>query len=218
MKKVAVILSGCGVNDGAEIHESVLTLLALDRAGASVVFAAPDVQQAHVVDHQEGAPVDGATRNVRSESARIARGPVKDVADLDPAEFDAVILPGGYGAAKNLSTFAFDGTDFEVNSALATFLRSFHELKRPIGLICIAPAIGAHLFGREGLRYTIGTDQETASALAPHGGEHVDCSVEDIVVDDKLNVVTTPAYMLAQRIGEAETGINKLVTEVLARA
>ena len=218
MKNVAVILSGCGVNDGSEIHESVLTLLALDRAGARVVCASPDVMQAHVVDHQTGQVAEGASRSVRSESARICRGPVRDVAELEPSEFDAVILPGGYGAAKNLCSFAFDGKDFEVNAAVATFLREFHELGRPIGLICIAPAIGAHLFGREGLQFTIGTEVETALALEAHGGTHVPCRVDEIVVDDRLNVVTTPAYMLAGRITEAEAGINRLVAEVLARA
>lgn len=218
MKKVAVILSGCGVHDGAEIHESVLTLLALDREGAEIVCAAPDMPQAVVFDHQKGEVVEGETRNVRTESARIARGPVRDVADLDPAEFDAVILPGGFGAAKNLSDFAFKGSDFDVNADIASFLQRFHATGKPIGLICIAPAIGAHLFGKEGLRYTIGTDQETADALAPHGGEHISCPVQELVVDEERNIITTPAYMLAQRITEAEAGINKLVMQVLARA
>jgi enhancing lycopene biosynthesis protein 2 len=218
MKKVAVILSGCGVHDGAEIHESVLTLLALDRAGAEAVCAAPDIPQAYVFDHQKGKAAKGETRNVRTESARIARGPVRDVADLDPAEFDAVIVPGGYGAAKNLSDFAFKGTDFSVNPDVAHFLQKFHATGKPIGLLCIAPAIGARLFGKEGFRYTIGNDDETATALAPLGGKHVNCGVEDIVVDDELNIVTTPAYMLAHRIGEAEVGITKAIKEVLARA
>jgi enhancing lycopene biosynthesis protein 2 len=218
MKRVAVILSGCGVQDGAEIHESVLTLLALDRAGAEVVFAAPDIEVRQVVDHQAGSPAVGERRNVRAESARIARGPVRDVSELDPAEFDAVILPGGYGAASNLSSFAVDGAEFEVEPAVASFLERFHATGKPIGLICIAPAIGARLFGGEGLRFTIGDDQDTAGALASHGGEHVVCPVHGIVVDERLNVVTTPAYMLAGRITEAEAGINKLVGEVLSRA
>jgi enhancing lycopene biosynthesis protein 2 len=218
MKRVAVILAGCGVHDGAEIHEAVLTLLALDRAGAEVVCAAPDIPQAYVFDHQRGKASKGETRNVRTESARIARGPVKDVAELNPSDFDAVIVPGGYGVVKNLSDFAFKGTEFSVNQDVADFLRKFHELRRPIGLLCIAPAIGAHLFGRDGFRYTIGTDQETAMALAPLGGKHVNCGVEDIVVDDELNIVTSPAYMLAHRITEAEEGITTAVKEVLARA
>jgi len=218
MKRVAVILSGCGVHDGSEIHEAVLTLLALDREGAEIVCAAPDIPQAYVFDHQRGKAVKDETRNVRTESARIARGPVENVAELDPAAFDAVIVPGGYGVVKNLSDFAFKGTDFAVNPDVGDFLRRFHELRRPIGLLCISPAIGAHLFGREGFRYTIGTDQETVLALAPLGGKHVSCGVENIVVDDELNIVTTPAYMLAHRITEAEEGINKAVKEVLARA
>lgn len=217
MKNVAVILSGCGVNDGSEIHEAVLTLLALDHHGATVTCAAPDIQQAHVIDHQKRAPATGETRSVMSESARIARGPVRDVADLDPEDFDAVILPGGFGAAKNLCTFAFDAKDFEVNGDVASFLTRFHETGKPIGFMCIAPAIAARLFGEEGLRFTIGTDRETAAALSAFGGTHVDCPVDEIVIDDELNVVTTPAYMLAQRITEAEAGITKLVDAVLAR-
>ena len=218
MKKVAVILSGCGVQDGAEIHESVLTLLALDRAGAEVVFAAPDIEVRQVVDHQKGGPAAGESRNVRAESARIARGPVQDVGELDPADFDAVILPGGYGAAKNLCSFGFDGADFEVEPGVASFLGRFKATGKPIGLICIAPAIGARLFGEEGFRFTIGDDAETAGALATHGGVHVDCPVDEIVIDERLNIVTTPAYMLAGRITEAEAGISKLVDEVLSRA
>lgn len=152
-----------------------------------------------------------------AESARIARGPVLDVADLDPDDYDAVILPGGFGAAKNLCSFAFEGTDFTIDGGVASFLKRFHETGKPMGFMCIAPAIAAQLFGKEGLRFTIGTDAETAEALSSFGGTHVDCAVDDIVVDDQLNIVTTPAYMTAHRITEAEAGITKLVDAVLAR-
>lgn len=218
MKRVAVILSGCGVFDGAEIHESVLTLLALDKAGATVTVAAPDIPQHHVINHQTGQPAEGETRNVRVESARIARGPVKTVAELDPKDFDAVILPGGFGAAKNLCTFALAGADFEVEPTVATFLRTFHSLGRPIGLACIAPAIAAHLFGSESVRFTIGHDPGTAAALSAAGGIHVDCPVGDVVMDEARKIVTTPAYMLATRISEAEAGINRMVAAVLKLA
>lgn len=217
VKTVAVILSGCGFMDGAEITESVLTLLALDRRGARTVCAAPDIRQAELFDHQKGAVEAGASRSVRAESARIARGPVRDVSELTPEDYDAVVLPGGWGAVKNLSDFAFNQGDFRVDEGLASFLTRFHALGRPMGFICIAPAIAARLFGNEGIKFTVGTDTATGAALAAHGGTHVECPVDDIVVDEALNIVTTPAYMLASRPTEAEAGITKLVDAVLAR-
>jgi len=218
MKKVVVLLSGCGVYDGAEIHESVLTLLALDRAGANWSCAAPDIPQLHVIDHQRGEVAQGEARNVRTEAARIARGPVLDVAEVDPNDFDAIILPGGYGAAKNLSSFAIDGTHLQVEEGTANLLRRFRAAGKPMGFLCIAPAIAARLFGEEGILFTIGNNPEEAKALVAHGGVHRDCPVDEIIVDDRLNIVCTPAYQLAKRIGEAERGITRLVEEVLARA
>ena len=165
MKRVAVILSGCGVYDGAEIHESVLTLLALDKAGAEVTAAAPDIDQYHVVNHQTGEVAEQESRNVQVESARIARGPVASVADIKPDDFDAVVLPGGFGAAKNLSSFAVEGAQCSVDESVAECLRRFHEADKPIGFACISPAIAAKIFGNKGVRLTIGTDAETAAAL-----------------------------------------------------
>jgi enhancing lycopene biosynthesis protein 2 len=217
VKTVAVILSGCGFQDGAEITEAVLTLLALDRRGVRTVCAAPDIQQAELFDHQKGVVDAGRTRSVLAEAARIARGPVRDVSELAPEDYDAVVLPGGWGAVKNLSNFAFDQGDFRVDGGLASFLTRFHAMGRPMGFICIAPAIAARLFGKEGVRFTVGTDTTTGAALAAHGGTHVECPVDDIVVDEALNIVTTPAYMLATRPTEAEAGITKLVDAVLAR-
>lgn len=218
MKRVAVILSGCGVYDGAEIHESVLTLLALDKAGAEVVVAAPDIEQLHVVNHQTGEVVDGESRNVRVESARIARGPVALVSELDPNDFDAVVLPGGFGAAKNLSTFAVDGAGCKVDESVADFLKQFHEAKKPIGFACISPAIAAKIFGDKGVQLTIGTDQETATAIESIGANHINCTVEEFVVDEGLKIVSTPAYMLGQRISDVEKGISRWVEAVLSLA
>ncbi len=218
MKKVAVILSGCGVFDGAEIHESVLTLLALDRANAQVVCAAPDVPQHHVINHRTKQPVPGETRNVLVESARIARGQIIPLSQLNVRDVDAVILPGGFGAAKNLSTFALAGPNFTVNPDVTRVVRAAHQAGKPVGFICIAPAIAAALFGPEKVEFTIGTDAGTAQALETSGGQHVNCNVRNIVVDRRLKIVTTPAYMLASRITEAEAGINKLVQAVLELA
>jgi len=215
MKRVAVILSGCGVFDGAEIHESVLTLLALDRAGAAVTIAAPDVQQHHVINHQTGQPVPGETRNVRVESARIARGPVKTVAELEVKDFDAVLLPGGFGAAKNLCSFAYAGKDFTIEPSVEKFLKAFHAAGKPIGFACIAPAICAKLFGPEGVEFTIGNDPGTAQALSSFGGKHIAAKVDEVVHDTRKKIVTTPAYMLAQGLAEAEKSLTNLVNKIL---
>lgn len=218
MKKVAVILSGCGVFDGAEIHESVFTLAALDRAGAEVTIAAPDIAQHHVVNHQTGEVAEDETRQVMAESARIARGPVKPVSELDPADFDALVLPGGFGAAKNLSSFAFAGAECSIDSAVADTLLKFHAAGKVIGLSCIAPNLAAKVFGKDGVRLTIGNDKSTAVALEALGAKHVECPVDDCVVDENLRIVTTPAYMYDARISEIETGISRWIEKVLEMA
>ncbi len=218
MKRVAVILSGCGVFDGAEIHESVLVLLALDRANARIICAAPDVPQHHVINHLTKQPASGETRNVLVESARIARGNIIPLSQLKVGDIDAIILPGGFGAAKNLCTFALAGETFEVNPEVAEIVQKTHQAGKPVGFVCIAPAIAVKLFGKEQVEFTIGNDASTAKALAASGGTHVNCNVFNVVVDRRLKIVTTPAYMLAQRITEAEAGISKLVQAVLEMA
>jgi len=214
MAKVGVILSGCGVYDGAEIHESVAVLLALDKAGAEAVCAAPDVEQAHVVNHLTGKPVE-EKRNVLVESARIARGKVRDLAGLRADELDAVVLPGGFGAAKNLSDFAFKGVDCSVNPEVTRLLREMRAAGKPIGALCIAPAVLARVLGSEQPELTIGEDADTAKALESMGAKHAVCAAGDIVVDEDRKIVTTPAYMLAQRISEVAAGAEKLVGKVL---
>ena len=216
--KVGVVLSGCGVYDGAEIHESVLTLLALDRAGAEAVCLAPDVAQAHVVNHLTGQVAAGESRNVLVEAARIARGAVKDLAGFDPGGLDALVLPGGFGAAKNLCDFAFRGAECEVNTDVARVIRAVHAEGKPVGAICIAPVILANLLGAEKPRLTIGTDPGTAEAVGKMGGEHVSCGGGGAVVDAERRLVTTPAYMLESPISEVSAGIENLVGELLAMA
>jgi enhancing lycopene biosynthesis protein 2 len=216
MPRVAVVLSGCGYLDGAEIHESVVTLLALDRAGAEVQCLAPDKPQRDVVDHRTGQAEKGASRNVLAESARIARGEIRDVTDASAEEFDAVILPGGFGAAKNLSSFAVEGPDCSVDPGVERLLRDAHAAGKPIGLICIAPAIAACLF--PGVDLTIGSDPDTASALEQMGAHHKSCAVEAFVCDEKARVVTCPAYMLGPGIKDVAAGIERLVEEVLRLA
>ncbi len=213
--KVGVVLAGCGVYDGAEIHESVLTLLALERAGAEAVCLAPNVAQKHVVNHLTGQVAEGESRNVLVEAARIARGNVTDMAGFDPSILDALILPGGFGAAKNLCDFAFVGPECSVNPDVARVVRAVHESGKPVGAICIAPVIVAKLLGAEKPRVTIGSDAGTASAVEAMGGCHVNCAVEGTVIDEEKRLVTTPAYMLANSMSEAASGIEKLVVEVV---
>ncbi|ADM96552.1 isoprenoid biosynthesis glyoxalase ElbB [Dickeya dadantii] len=216
MKKVGVVLSGCGVYDGSEIHEVVLTLLAIDRAGAEAVCFAPDKQQLHVINHLTG-EVTGEKRNVLAESARIARGKIQPLSSADPQQLDALIVPGGFGAAKNLSDFATRGADCEIDNELKILTREIHKKNKPIGFICIAPAMLPKLLDTS-VQLTIGNDEGTAQAIEAMGGVHVTCPVDDIVVDVAHKVVTTPAYMLANSIGEAASGIEKLVTRVLELA
>ena len=217
MSKVAVILSGCGVFDGAEIHEATATLLALDKAGADVTICAPAITQMHVVDHQSGSPVDNQSRDVLIESARIARGPVADIADLNASDFDAVILPGGFGAAKNLCTFAVDGAECTINLDVADFLLAARESNKVIGAMCIAPALVAKLFGND-IKVTIGNDPGTVAAINATGAIHVEATVNEVVVDESAKIVTTPAYMLAQNISEVFSGIQNFVDKVLELA
>ncbi len=217
-KKVGVILAGSGVNDGSEIHEAVCTMVALDRAGAEMIFAAPDKEQRDVIDHQEGSP-QNEKRNVLVESARIARGNVRNLGSLEADELDAVILPGGFGAAKNLSSFAIDGKDCSVDPDLVRLLRNMNQAGKPIGALCIAPAILAAVFGSDHQpEITIGSDEGTAAALEAMGARHVSTSVSDVVVDEQNKIVTNACYMLATRISEVATGAEKVVDAVLERA
>ena len=214
-KKIAVILSGCGVFDGSEIYESVITLLCLDKAGAQVQCFAPDIQQMHVINHFTGDVVEDESRNVLAEAARLVRGDIKDLAQANMVDFDAVIIPGGFGAAKNLCDFAVKGSAFLLNEELKRFVQAAHQAKKPVGAMCIAPAMAGKLFG-EGVRFTIGDDKATAEAIEATGAIHEVCSVNDICIDDKNLLVTTPAYMLASNISEAAVGVEKLVQAVLA--
>jgi enhancing lycopene biosynthesis protein 2 len=215
-KRIGVVLSGCGVQDGAEIHESVLTLLALDRAGAEIVCMAPDRDQADVVDHLTGQPT-GERRTVRDEAARIARGKIRAVTAVRADELDGIVLPGGYGAAKNICTFAADGAACSVDPGVATLLRDLHAAGKPIAALCIAPAALAALFGKS-LRpeLTIGNDPGTAQAIESMGARHRAASVTEVVVDRQNRFVTTPCYMYDARLRDVATGAEKAVQELLA--
>jgi enhancing lycopene biosynthesis protein 2 len=215
MTKVAVVLAGCGVYDGAEINEAVLTLLCLEQQGASYQCFAPDVEQMHVINHLSGEPAEGESRNVLVESARIARGNIKALTEAQAGDFDALVVPGGFGAAKNLSDFAVAGAAMVVQPDFLALARAFHVAGKPIGLICIAPVMAAAICG-EGIRCTVGNDADTAAAISEMGGEHLECPVTEARVDSEHKMVTTPAYMLAGSVSEAYSGIGECVKEVLA--
>lgn len=217
MTKVAVVLSGCGHMDGAEIRESVLTLLSLDQLGAQVEIFAPDIEQSGVVDHFTGQAV-GEKRNVLAEAARIARGQIKPLSAARAENFDALAMPGGYGAAKNLSDFAAKGAGAAVLPELETLIQAFHAAQKPVAAVCIAPAVLAAALKKAAPKVTIGEDAGTASAIEALGGQHQNCPTDDCVVDARNLLVTTPAYMRDARLSDVAKGIDKAMRELIKMA
>ncbi len=213
MKKFAIILSGCGVYDGSEIHESTMVMLAIKKIGFDFEFFAPNKEQYHVVNHITG-EVTNEKRNVLVESARIARGNVKDLKLLQAKDFDILILPGGFGAAKNLSTYAIDGEKMSVDNELERVILDFHKSKKPIGAMCIAPVIIAKVI--PGSLVTIGQDYKTAKDISILGARHKNSNKTEVVVDYDNKIVTTPCYMLESNIAEIYDGAYNLVSALLA--
>ena len=216
MARIGVCLSGCGVNDGAEIHESVITALTLDRAGAEIIYTAPDVVQTKVVNHITGDEMN-ETRNVLVESARIARGDITDLAQLTSDDMDALLFPGGFGAALNLCDFALKGADCHIHPEVKRIIQEILVAQKPLGFICIAPALFARAVKNADMtaKITIGNDKATANQIEKLGSQHEICSVDDCIVDEENKIVSTPAYMLAGNISEAATGIEKLVHQII---
>jgi enhancing lycopene biosynthesis protein 2 len=211
-KKIAVVLSGCGHQDGAEIHEATLTLWAIHKHGADFQCFAPDTTQHHVLNHISGEEMD-EQRNVLIESARIARGKIKDIKEFNAADFDALIFPGGVGAAKNLCTYALDGPDCTVNPDIEKMIREMHGAGKPIGALCIAPVIVARVL--DGVELTIGRDASTAGNLIAMGATNIPTGAGEIVTDRANKVVSTPCYMLESRVDQIGDGAENLVKAVL---
>lgn len=220
--RVAVLLSGCGYLDGAEVRESVLTLLALDQHGAAYQCIAPNALQHHVVNHISGQPVPGAERNMLEEASRISRqGLCQDLAQARVQDYDALVMPGGFGVAKNHCSFAFKGAEADVRPDVAAFVRGFFDAKKPVGAICIAPALVALVLqGRESTDLTLGNDTGCATAVQQLGQKHRDTpNSREIVIDEAHKLVTTPAYMFDDaRLSDVFIGIERCVAEVLKRA
>ena len=220
--RIAVLLAGCGHVDGAEVREAVLTLLALDQQGADFQCIAPNAPQANVVNHVSGKVEAGAERNILEEASRIARfGKCLDLAAADPSDYDALLMPGGFGVAKNLCGFASKGTEAEVRPDVAAFVQSFFAAKKPVGAICISPALVALCLAKAGKKavLTLGNGQAIQAAMEKLGQVFKAVpSAREIVIDEALKLVTTPAYMFDDaKLNDVWIGIERCVAEVIRR-
>ncbi len=213
--KIAIILSGCGVFDGSEIHEATCTMLNIDKQGAEYQCFAPNETQSKVVNHFTHKIEENSERNILVEAARIARGNIKDIRDFNIIDFDAVVFPGGSGAVTNLCDFFEKGRACEVNPEVVRVINDCYESQMPIGAICIAPALIAHVLGQHKIVVTIGNDKQVASVIEENGAIHKECKADEIAVDEQHKIVTTPAYMLAKSIKEVDSGVAKLVAEII---
>jgi len=214
-KKFAVVLSGSGVYDGSEIHEATLTLLAIMKNGGTYQCFAPDIYQYHVINHLTGEEMQ-ERRNVLVESARIARGDIKPMSEFDGNQFDAIIFPGGFGAAKNHSTVAFEGADASVNPNVEKAIKQMLKLKKPIGALCISPAVVAKVIGNN-VEVTIGSDEATSKTIKAMGAKHVNTTHGEVIIDEKHNVFTTPCYMLDATILDIDLGAMNIVKAMMER-
>ncbi len=212
MKKFAVVLAGSGVYDGAEIHETTMSLYAIKKQGADYEIFAPDVDQHHVINHITGEEMD-QKRNVLVESARIARGKIKPLSECKTEDFDAILFPGGFGVAKNLCSFAFDGPDCTVNGDVEKVIKSMHKAGKPIAALCISPVLVARILGD--VELTIGQDKDTAAGIEKMGAKHKPTNHGEVIIDAKNNVYTTPCYMLDANILQIADGAENIVRAVL---
>lgn len=211
-KKFAVILAGSGVFDGSEIHEATMALYAIKKNGGNYEFFAPDIKQHHVINHITGEEMP-EKRNVLVESARIARGQIKSLTQFNAEDFDILIIPGGFGAAKNLSTFAFDGKDCSVNPDVEHVIKTMHQAGKPIGALCISPVILAKVLGD--IELTIGQDEGTAEAVVKMGAKHINTDHGEVTVDKKNKIATTPCYMLDATILDIAEGADNVVKALI---
>jgi len=213
MKTFALVLSGCGVKDGSEIHEAVACLYALEAAGINYQCIAPNITQTHVVNHFTGETLN-ESRNVLVEAARIARGKIKAMDMVSANDFDAAIYPGGFGAALNLCDFGIKGSEHEVQKDTLAFAKAMAQAKKPQGFICIAPVMISKIYG-PGVKLTIGNDTKTVQAIAEMGGVHEITGSGEIVIDQSHKVVSTPAYMVEKTIPDVFSGIQQLVRQLI---
>jgi len=211
--KFAIVLSGCGVYDGAEIHEAVMTMLAIRSNGGTYQLFAPNVMQYHVVNHITG-DVMKESRNVLIESARIARGKIKPLIEYNVADFDAIVFPGGFGVAKNLCSYAFDGVDMKIDRVVEKAIKDTHAAGKPIGALCISPVLITKILGN--IEVTIGSDKGTSGDIRTMGGEHKTTGNGEVIVDKKNKVVTSPCYMLDADITDIAEGADKTIKAIIS--
>lgn len=217
--KFAVVLSGCGVFDGSEIHEATMTMLAIDESGCDYQCFAPDTWQAKTIDHYTGQAIaiagDDDNRNVLAESARIARGNIKNLKEFNVKEYDAIVFPGGFGAAMNWSNFAVKGYDCELNKEVEKVIHDAYENNLVIGAMCIAPVVIAKALAKHKVKVTIGTDKDVGAGITKMGAVFEPKGMLDVCIDEENRVVTTPAYMLAKSIKDIRRGTQNLIDEML---
>jgi enhancing lycopene biosynthesis protein 2 len=211
--KFAVVLSGCGVYDGTEIHEAMMVMLAIIRNGGSYQVFAPNVMQHHVINHLTR-EVMNESRNVLIESARIARGKIKALIEYRAVDFDALIFPGGFGVVKNLCSYAFDGTEMQIDRVVEDVIRETHSMGKPIGAMCITPVLITKILGK--IEVTIGNDLDTAADIEVMGGIHNEKGNGEIVVDRKNRIVTTPCYMLDASLADIAEEADKTVKALVS--
>lgn len=214
-KNIAVLLGGCGTFDGSEIQESVLTLLSIKQCEVNYQCFSIDEPQHHVTDHNSKSVDNNTIRNMLIESARIARGDIKNISELLVDQYDALIIPGGFGVAHNFCDFAIKGKDFSVRSDIARICLEFTKAEKPVGFICIAPVMIAKIYCGFNVKMTIGNDTQVADIITSMGMKHVNTMVDEICIDEKYKIVSTSAYMLAENIAQVYDGIFKLVSAVV---
>lgn len=212
MKNFAVILSGCGHLDGSEIHEAVMTLLAIDRNECTYTIFAPDENQYHVMNHVKREPMP-ETRNMMIEAARIARGEIQDLKAYKAEDFDGLMIPGGFGAAKNLFTYAIDGVNAKVNPDVERAILETYRLKKPIGALCIAPVLLAKVLGN--ITVTVGTDSQTIADVEKMGAHHINTQETEVISDRQNMIFTTPCYMLPATISDIADSAENLIQAIL---
>ncbi|WP_022850424.1 isoprenoid biosynthesis glyoxalase ElbB [Limisalsivibrio acetivorans] len=218
MAKIGLVLSGCGVYDGSELQETIMSVYFLEKRGAEIIYMAPNIDQMHVINHLTGDVMQGESRNVLVEAARISRGDIRDIKDVNVSDFDALMIPGGFGAAKNLTSFAVDGPDAKINDDVLRLVKGTLDAKKPLAAICIAPVIVAKALAGTGVEssITIGNEEGVAGALESLGAKHIQCPVQEAVVDEANKIITSPAYMLGQNILEISEGIEAAVDKLYA--
>ncbi len=211
MKKIAVILSGCGNRDGSEIHEATLSLLAISMQGCEYQCFAQDKCQTEVINHYTQQQ-EKESRSIIAEAGRIARGNIKPLNLINAADYDALWIPGGLGAAKNLCTYFYDGANMKVDAEVESAIIAFNKAKKPIVALCIAPVIVAKVLNA---KVTSGKDAGTAAKIEAMGGKNIVCNYDEISVDEEKRVICAPCYMLNASISDIWLGIEKAAKKLV---